>query len=143
MTTLQFWGALGQSRRIHEIVDQQSYVPVGATYSYDSVLPVDIQENEESVTISASVPGLAKCDIHVSVEDRWLSISTHPGVVEESQPDEYVVRERRAASCGRRIRLSGRLDEAGARSRCTDGVLTVTIPVRDEAKLKRIEVDVD
>ena len=51
-----------------------------------------------------------------------------------------MLRERRAGSFHRALRLSDRLDAAAATSSFTDGVLTVTVPKLEASKPKRIEV---
>ena len=105
-------------------------------------MPVDVREDENAIEISASLPGVAKDDIDISVEHGVLTIQAKTAEAGEAAGEGYVLRERRAGSFHRALRLSDRLDAAAATSSFNDGVLTVTVPKLEASKPKRIEVTV-
>ena len=103
---------------------------------------MDVQETDDEIVVTASLPGVAPEDINVTIEDRVLSIRTESATEEESKDDNYVVRERRAGSYRRSLRLPESVDAENVESGYEHGVLTITLPKREETKAKRIEVKV-
>ena len=63
-----------------------------------------------------------------------LTIEAKTAEPDEAAGDGYVLRERRAGSFRRTLRLSDRVDAAAATSRYADGVLTVTVPKLETSK---------
>ncbi len=142
MATIQVWDPFRELLRIDDAVGRPWRRSTFRSRPQSWVLPVDVREDENAVEVAASLPGFAKDDIDVSVEDGRLTIRAETSNAEETERDGYVVRERHSGSFYRTLRLSDRVDDAAATSRYADGVLTVTIPKREESKPKRIEVAV-
>ncbi len=145
MATIQLWDPFRELLRIDDAVGRPWRRSAVRSQPQSWVLPVDVREDENAVEVAASLPGFAKDDIDVSVENGRLTIRAETSDAEDAQETEhdgYVVRERRSGSFYRTLRLSDRVDAAATTSRYTDGVLTVTIPKREESKPKRIEVAV-
>jgi HSP20 family protein len=95
---------------------------------------VDVTESDEAYTVRADLPGLEEKDIQVSLEEGVLSIQ---GKL-ESEKDEnkegvrYV--ERAHGSFHRAIELPAEIDADKVAASYRQGVLTVTLPKRPEAK---------
>jgi HSP20 family protein len=95
---------------------------------------VDVSESDEAYTVRADLPGLEEKDIQVSLEEGVLSIQ---GKL-ESEKDEkkegvrYV--ERAKGSFYRKIALPAEVDTDKVAASYKQGVLTVTLPKRPEAK---------
>jgi HSP20 family protein len=115
-------------------------VPISGTI--DRIVPLDVQETDDEIVVTASLPGVAPEDINVTIEDRVLSIRTESATEDESKEDHYVVRERRSGSYQRSLRLPETVDADNVESGYEHGVLTITLPKREETKAKRIEVQV-
>lgn len=96
---------------------------------------VDVSESDEAYTVRADLPGLEEKDIQVSLEEGVLSIQ---GKVESEKKDEnkegvrYV--ERAKGSFHRSIELPAEIDADKVTASYRQGVLTVTLPKRPEAK---------
>lgn len=111
----------------------------------EGTLALDVSEQDGEWLVRASLPGFSKDDIVVRVHEGVLSIeATHKSTDEsDEQTDEgarYYRRERRSGSAGRRIALPGVLHEAEVDGELKDGVLTLRIPVPEQAKPKQIEI---
>ena len=142
MATIQRWDPFREMLGIHDAIGRPWRRSALPTRASSWVLPVDVREDENAIEISASLPGVAKDDIEISVEHGVLTIQAKSGDTDEATGDGYVLRERRAGSFYRALRLSDRVDAAAATSSYADGVLTVTVPKLEASKPKRIEVTV-
>ena len=142
MATIQRWDPFRELLGIQDAIGRPWRRSALPTRASSWVLPVDVREDENAFEISASVPGVPKDDIDVAVEHGVLTIQAKTGDADTAAGDGYLLRERRAGSFYRALRLSDRVDAAAATSRYADGVLTVTVPKLETSKPKRIEVTV-
>ncbi len=101
---------------------------------------VDIREDGEDIVIEAEVPGLTRDDIEISVENGVLTISGQYKAPEESEKSCYHLRERVAGRFSRSFRLPPTSDLDRVEAGLQNGVLTLTIPTREEAKPRKIPV---
>ncbi len=106
---------------------------------------VDIVENESNFVLSAEVPGFSEDQIHVEVHDGTLTIK---GTVEEKRVDDkkeavFLAREIRRQSFERSFRLGEQVDTEHVGARLDKGLLHITLPKKETAKHKRIDVKVE
>ena len=96
-------------------------------------------ENKE-IVLKAELPGLRREDIDVSVENTTLTIRgqrrREDGVADEA----YHRVERQYGSFVRSFTLPAVLDSGAVRADYRDGVLTVRLPLREEARQRQIQV---
>jgi HSP20 family protein len=85
------------------------------------------------------VPGFDPEKIDVTVDRGVLTVSA-TREENRTEGESPVVRERLYGSFTRRIRLSDNLNADAIEASNHDGVLEVRIPVREEAKPRKIEV---
>ena len=106
----------------------------GLTASY----PVDIHEHDDHVEVEAELPGFTRDQINVTLEQGVLTITA------ERKPEEKKgqaqLNERRYTRVSRAFRLGQAVDEGKVQAKLHDGVLTLTLPKREEVKPRRIEV---
>ena len=120
----------------------RSYVPLASHWDSRVAIPLDIEENEDSYTVKASVPGFAPEDVKVEVEDGVLVIrAAHEGEHEQEREDWHL-RERFAGAVERRLRLGKNVNSETVEAELEHGVLTLTLPKVEEAKPRLIEVNV-
>jgi HSP20 family protein len=105
-------------------------------------VPLDMREQDGQVIVEASVPGIKPEDIDVSVEDGTLTIKGETKSETEEKKEGYLLKERRAGSFYRSVRLPESVDPAKATSSYADGVLRVTMPKKPEKQAKKIKVEV-
>lgn len=101
--------------------------------------PMDVSEDEKSVTFRVDVPGLGPKDVDVEVSDNVLSIR---GCREEEQTEANGDgrRERFSGSFARKVRLPPEVDGDNAEASYDKGVLTVTAPKVPGKSPKRVVV---
>ena len=100
---------------------------------------VDIFEDSQAVTVWADLPGVTRDKLDVRVHDGNLSIEAEAVVPTPAnlRLQHAEVREPRFA---RTFTLSPDFDTAKIEANLQDGVLKLTIPRREEARPRRIEV---
>ncbi|HET7731403.1 MAG TPA: Hsp20/alpha crystallin family protein [Usitatibacter sp.] len=103
------------------------------------VPPVDIVEDAEGITLHADLPGVGKDTLSVGVEGDTLTIE---GTVNlgETGAMQSVYAEVRVPQYKRTFVLSRDLDTEKVSANLVNGVLTLRVPKREQAKPRRIEV---
>jgi len=107
-----------------------------------ALLPaVDIVENESGITLLADMPGVSKERLNIRVDGESLTIE---GSAEVQVPEqiELLHSELRSPLFRRTFTLSRELDVGKIEASLRDGVLNMHIPKAEEAKPRRIEVNV-
>ena len=104
--------------------------------------PVDIFENSQGVTLWADLPGVTKDRLDVKVHDGNLYIEAE-AVVPTPSGLRLQHAEIRQPHFARVFSLGADFDASKIEANLKDGVLKLTIPRRDEARPRRIEVRTD
>lgn len=104
--------------------------------------PLDVSEDDKTITVSAELPGVEEKDIDVSLSDGLLTISAEKSAESERKDDHVHMSERSYGSYSRSIRLPFDVDEAKVEAAFKNGVLTVSLPKPPEVQrsAKKIEV---
>ncbi|HHW82462.1 MAG TPA: Hsp20/alpha crystallin family protein [Actinomycetales bacterium] len=103
-------------------------------------MPMDLYRVGDVYTAKLDLPGVEPGSIDIDVEDRTLTIrAERPGVDEEGI--EWISKERGSGTYARQMTLGYGLDLTKVEATYTDGVLTLTIPVAEEAKPRKIQVN--
>jgi HSP20 family protein len=103
--------------------------------------PVDIYENGDGLVVKADLPGIAKENLDVRVENGVLTIQTK-AANSSSSGGAPVYREYELVNFFRQFELSDKVDQQKISADLKHGVLTLKLPRAEEAKPKRIEVKV-
>jgi len=103
---------------------------------------VDIIENEDSYTLSAEVPGVDRKDLKVTVEDDTLIIEAEKRNSYEEKKDGHYHSERSYGKFSRSFKLNGKVDAEKIEAAYKNGVLTLSLPKREEAKSREVTVKV-
>lgn len=104
--------------------------------------PVDIYEDENSVVIKAEVPGVDQKEIDIRIEDNTLTIRGERKHSQEVKKENYHRVERYYGSFQRSFSLPHTINQEKVKATCEQGVLTITLPKREEKKPKQISVEV-
>jgi HSP20 family protein len=105
--------------------------------------PVDIFENDRhEVVIKAELPEVKKEDISVTFENNVLTLKGERKGEQQTTRDQFQRSERFYGSFTRSFSLPGTVDATKINALYKDGVLTITLPRREEAKPRQISVDV-
>lgn len=95
---------------------------------------LDIAERDNAYVISVEMPGVEQQDIEVSVLQGVLTISGEKHRASEQREDRFHRIERSYGTFLRELTLPEDADEGGIRARFKNGVLTITVPRRADAK---------
>lgn len=101
-----------------------------------SRFPVDLYEDENNTYVRAELPGLKRDDINVEMTDGYLTISASRKTSAKEGEDEE------SFSFSRAVSIAEHVDTKKVSAAYENGVLTVTLPKREEAKPKKITVAV-
>ena len=75
----------------------RSRAPRVASYNMESwAIPLDVVQDDDSIVVTASLPGLVADGIDVTVEDGLLTIKGETKADTENSDGSYVIRERRS-----------------------------------------------
>jgi HSP20 family protein len=106
--------------------------------------PVDIFENEKhELVLKAELPDLDREDIDLKVEQNVLTLSGQKKMDKEVSDQQYHRIERTFGSFSRTFTLPPTVDSARINAEYKNGVLTVTLPLREDARPKQIQVQVN
>ena len=108
----------------------------GSAYSPD----VDIYISDDEALFIIELPGVARGDVTIEVDEtRSLIIR---GISSHKEPENAVMRQFRTGNYYRAFQLSDEYDRDKISAKLENGLLEVTVPKREEAKPKHIEIKV-
>lgn len=102
----------------------------------------DIYETEKEIVVKAEIPGLKKENVTVSIENNVLMIKGERKFEEEVKKENFHRVERSYGEFLRSFTLPTFIDANKILAEFKDGLLVVTLPKREEAKAKQIEVKI-
>jgi HSP20 family protein len=95
---------------------------------------IDIVEGEDEIRVSAELPGMDEDEIDVSVSRGTLTIQGEKREESEEESQNYYRMERSYGTFRRSISLPSTVDETAAEATYKKGVLTITLPKKEEAQ---------
>ncbi len=101
---------------------------------------VDVSETAEAYVFTAELPGMKPEAVEVEVKDSTLRIKGERPSVSLKEGERFHHRERPAGRFARVFRLPKPVNAEGVAATYRDGVLSVTVPLRTEAKPHKIPV---
>jgi HSP20 family protein len=105
------------------------------------VPPVDIVETAgKDVVVRAELPEMKREDIKVMFEGNVLTIEGERKLVRDNEGDTYHRVERGYGAFRRSFSLPATVDPARVEADYKDGVLTVTLPRREESRPRQITI---
>lgn len=100
---------------------------------------VDVFEDGNGITVQADLPGVNNDRLNLHVENAVLTIEG-TALLDQAEKVDALYAELQAPVFQRSFTLSSELDVDRIAAQLSNGVLTVTIPKRETAKPRRIEV---
>lgn len=104
---------------------------------------VDVSETDTEVRVSAELPGMEEKDINVEMDDTGLTVRGERKEEKEDKGKNWFRREQSYGSFLRSIPLPSSVDAANAKATFKKGVLSVTVPKREEEQAKRKTITID
>lgn len=103
------------------------------------IMPMDAFEKDGTYTLRFDLPDVDPADVDLTVENNTLTVAA----VRRSVDDEnvnWLLRERPTGTHSRQVRLSENLDTGRVEASYDSGVLTVTVPMREESKPRKVAI---
>ena len=104
---------------------------------------VDIFETEHELVVKADLPDIKPEELDIRVENNILTIRGERKFEKQVNEDHYLRVERSYGSFSRSFSLSNTVNTEAIKADYQNGVLTLRIPKREEAKPKQIKVRVE
>ncbi len=102
-------------------------------------MPVDVTRRGDQLTVRFDVPGVRADDLSLSLENHVLTVTAERHA-SYGDDEKVLVQERFDGSMTRRIRVPDWVDGERVTAEHADGVLTIVLPVAEQAKPRRIEI---
>jgi HSP20 family protein len=101
---------------------------------------VDIYENKDQIVLEAELPGMAREDFDVSIENNVITVRGERRFEKKDESDSYHRVERSYGSFTRSFTLPQTVSADTASAEYRNGVLRVILPKREEVRARRIEI---
>ena len=102
-------------------------------------VPMDLYRDGDNYMVAVDLPGVDPASIDIDVDDRTLTIRAERAA-KVSPEVQWLSRERPMGPFARQLTLGHGLATDQITAEYTDGVLTLTIPVAETAKPRKVEV---
>jgi HSP20 family protein len=106
------------------------------------VPPVDIYETGDSLVLKAELPGINPNDVEIRVEDNTLYLKGERKFEKEVKEENLHRVERSYGTFTRSFALPNTIDSDKVKAEYENGILTLTMPKREEAKPRTIKISV-
>ncbi len=145
MTNLIRWEPFGSLNTLQDQLNRLFDEPFLRGRSPESALTtwapaVDIYETENELVVKADLPDVNEKELDIRVENNILTIRGERKFENKVSEDNYLRVERAYGSFSRSFTLENSVDTDGIKAEYKDGVLTVRMAKREEAKPKQIKV---
>jgi len=104
---------------------------------------VDIYETEHNLVVKADLPDIKPEELDIRVENNILTIRGERNFEKKVDENNYLRVERSYGSFSRSFALANTVNTEAIQADYKNGVLTLSIPKREEAKPKQIKVHVE
>lgn len=126
-------------RDLDRLTEQMLGAPAGSA-RVPRFMPMDLYRSGDHFVVHADLPGADPGSVDLSVDNGLLTIrAERSGRTEESV--EWLASERFTGSYMRQLSLGDGIDAERISATYENGVLTVTIPMAEKAKPRRIQID--
>ncbi|WP_127818634.1 Hsp20/alpha crystallin family protein [Microbacterium sp. CPCC 204701] len=102
-------------------------------------MPMDLYRDGDHYVLTADLPGIDPGSVDIDVDGQLLTIRAERTLT-TGEGVKWITREREAASFLRQLNLGQGIDNDRIAASYSNGVLSVTIPVSEQAKPRKIEV---
>ena len=104
---------------------------------------IDVSENEGAYLVKAELPGVAREDLNVTINDGVLTINAERKEEKKDEKDGRVIRqERYYGKFVRSLRLGSDIDEGRIEAQYENGVLNLSLPKTAEVKPRKVDVKI-
>jgi len=120
-------------------LDRLSEQVAGANRQWPAVLPMDAYRRGDQFVVHLDLPGTDPSSVELTVERNVLTVKAERAWARD-QEDEVLISERPQGMFTRQLFLGESLDTDAIEANYDKGVLTLTIPVAEQAKPRRVAI---
>ncbi|MGH9381392.1 MAG: Hsp20/alpha crystallin family protein [Thermoanaerobaculia bacterium] len=134
------------SSRIHRLFDQAfndflSPLTASEEVSDRAWIPaVDVHEADDTLTVTAELPGLRKQDVDITLEDNVLKLSGERRFEKDEKRESYHRIERAYGRFSRSFTLPRNVDRSRVEAQFENGLLKIVLPKSEEARARKIDI---
>jgi len=103
---------------------------------------LNVSESDEAVRVTAELPGVNPKEVDISISDDLLTMRGEKKAEKEESDSDYHRIERSYGAFSRTVRLPAVIDADKVEATFKDGILTINLPKREEAKTRRVKVEI-
>jgi len=129
-------------RGINQLLDRSFATPREDVALKAWTPAVDVYEDENAFLIKLDLPEVSRDDVKVTLNENTLSISGERRVENEEKRENYHRVERSYGQFFRSFTMPPNVNTGAINAQFKDGVLRLTLPKREEAKPKQVEVKI-
>ncbi|MBU1249032.1 MAG: Hsp20/alpha crystallin family protein [Proteobacteria bacterium] len=100
--------------------------------------PLNVSEDADTIFVRAEVPGVGLDDLEITLTDKSLVLKGE----RKAEEGRYFRQERPAGAFQRVVRLNVPVAREKTKASLVDGILTISLPRAEEARPKKISIDV-
>lgn len=144
-TTPSVWDELFSARREMDRLFDRVFGQASSGQGLQVWAPVvDIRETADDIQVMAELPGITPEDVSLAVENGVLTISGEKKqeIQEGKEEGNYHLFERRYGRFERSFTLPRTVTHDQIRARFHNGVLTITLPKAQEARPRRVQIEI-
>lgn len=105
-------------------------------------IKIDVKENDNAYVVQAEVPGVAKEDIHVSIDGNVVTLRAEIKQSDSQTEGEKVLRsERYYGAVSRSFQLAQDIDQGTSKAKYDAGVLTLTLNKKQTSSPQRLSIE--
>ncbi|GAC1663255.1 MAG: Hsp20/alpha crystallin family protein [Candidatus Acidiferrum sp.] len=147
MSSLNRWEPFRGSSTLHDHINRvfgEAFERAGQESNLTTWAPaVDIYETEHELVVKADLPDVDSKDLDIRVENNILTIRGERKFEKKVSEGNYLRVERAYGSFARSFALANTVNTEAIKADYQNGVLTLSVPKREEAKPKQIRVNVN
>ena len=105
-----------------------------------NLMKTDIKETDSGYEMEIDLPGFAKDEIQLSLENGYMTVSAAKGLDQDEQEEKsgkYIRRERYAGACTRSFYVGEGVTEPDIKAEFKHGILKVFVPKKDAAAVEQ------
>jgi HSP20 family protein len=143
MTLIRRVSPFGDLLSLRQAMDQlfeESFVNPTWQLGEGQLVPLDVHQDDDEVTVVAHLPGVKPEEVDITVEGETLTISGDTTEKTSEEKGQVILREIRRGRFVRTLTLPVGLEADKATATFEDGVLTLVIPKAEATKPRQIKI---
>lgn len=143
MSTLTRWEPVREMMTLREAMDRlfdDAFTHPINMGTVSAMPAIDMYQNEDDLIVKASLPGLTKDNVDITIAENVLTLRGEYKTNENEADKAYHIREQRYGIFERALRLPTDVEVDKAKAEFENGILNITLPKAEAVKPKLISI---